>query len=118
MRPRKKTGALEPNRDEARPSPDGAFSPAPTGTTMTTIVCKETRQRIALLARASDLFERFGCLLPVAIAFLNGWPTEVKTYQEFVESGAWHVFLSGALYQLAAFALGRAVSFAEAGLDP
>ena len=80
--------------------------------------CKETRQRIALFARASDLFDRFGCWLPFAIAFLNGWPTEVKTYQEFVETGAWHLFLSGALYQLAAFALRRAVSFAEAGLDP
>ena len=86
------------------------------GTTMTTAECKETRRRIALFAHASHLFERFGYLLPLAIAFLNGWPTEVKTYQEFVESGAWHVFLSGGLYHLAALALGRAVSFAEAEL--
>jgi len=85
---------------------------------MTIAECKETRQRIALFARASDRFERFGCWLPLAIAFLNGWPTEVKTYQEFVDGGAWHLFFSGALYQLAAFALRRAVSFAEAGLDP
>lgn len=85
---------------------------------MTTAECKQTRQRIELFARASDLFDRFGCWLPLAIAFLNGWPTEVKSYQEFVESGAWHLFLSGALYFLAAFALRRAVSFAAAGLAP
>jgi hypothetical protein len=85
---------------------------------MTIAECEETRQRIALFARASDLFERFGCWLPLAIAHLNGWPTEVRTYQEFVESGAWHLFLSGTLYFLAAFALRRAVSFAAAGLNP
>jgi hypothetical protein len=85
---------------------------------MTTIACKETRQRIALFARASDLFQRFGYVLPLAIAFLNGWPTEVKSYQEFVDSGAWHLFVSGGLYHLAAVALGHAVSFAQTGLDP
>ncbi|MFK4510168.1 hypothetical protein LPJ38_11995 [Bradyrhizobium daqingense] len=85
---------------------------------MTTAVCKETRRRIALLARASDLFDRFGCYLPLAIALLNGWPTEFKSYHDLVTTNAWQVFLSGALYCLAAFALRRAVSFAQAELDP
>lgn len=85
---------------------------------MTNAENREIRRRIALLARATDLFDRFGVSVPLAIAFLNGWPTEVKTYSEFVVGGAWKGFLSCILYQLAAFALRRAVSFATASLDP
>ncbi|WP_314962507.1 hypothetical protein [Bradyrhizobium cosmicum] len=85
---------------------------------MSTAECKETRRRIALLERLSDLFDRFGVSVPLAIAFLNGWPTEIKSYQELVASDAWKVFLSCALYALAAFALKRAVSFATTGLAP
>ncbi|MBR0854278.1 hypothetical protein [Bradyrhizobium liaoningense] len=79
---------------------------------------KQIRQRIALLERASVLFDRFGVSVPLAIAFLNRWPTEIKSYQDLVTSSAWKVFLSCALYELAAFALRRAVSYARAGLDP
>ena len=79
--------------------------------------CNETTQRIALLERVSDLFDRFGGLVPLAIAFLNGWPTEIKFYPDFVVGNAWKVFLSCILYQLAAFALRRAVTFASGSLD-
>jgi hypothetical protein len=85
---------------------------------MTDAEGKEIRRRIALLARATDLFDRFGVSVPLAIAFLNGWPTEIKFYPDFVVGDAWKVFLSCILYQLAVFALRRAVSFATASLEP
>ncbi|MBR1091199.1 hypothetical protein JQ621_27395 [Bradyrhizobium manausense] len=75
-------------------------------------------QRIALLERASALFDRYGASVPLTIAFLNGWPTEIKFYPELVVGNAWKVFLSLALYQLAALALRRAITFATAGLSP
>jgi hypothetical protein len=85
---------------------------------MTNVERQGIRHRAALLARAADLFDRFGTSVPLAIAFLNGWPTVIKFYPDFVVGEAWKVLLSCALYQLAAFALRRAVSFATAGLDP
>ncbi|PJG52587.1 hypothetical protein CVM73_24550 [Bradyrhizobium forestalis] len=85
---------------------------------MTKAEDKEIGRRVALFARAADLFDRLAVFLPLAIAFLNGWPTEVKSYQELVVSGAWKGFLSCALYQLAAFALKRAVEFAKSDLAP
>ncbi|WP_456620244.1 MULTISPECIES: hypothetical protein [unclassified Bradyrhizobium] len=85
---------------------------------MTDAGCRQIRQRIARFERASALFDRHGASVPFAIAFLNGWPTEIKFYPELVVGNAWKVFLSLALYQLAAFALRRAVSFATADLAP
>ncbi|MBB4374155.1 hypothetical protein GGD63_006984 [Bradyrhizobium sp. cir1] len=79
---------------------------------------KEIRQRLALLERASSLFDRLGVSVPLAIAFLNHWPTEIKSYQDLVTTNAWKIFLSCALYELAAFALRRAVKFASADLAP
>ncbi|WP_271582396.1 hypothetical protein [Bradyrhizobium sp. CCBAU 45389] len=88
------------------------------GTTMTEAESKQISRRIALLERASALFDRHGASVPFAIAFLNGWPTEIKFYPELVVGNAWKVLLSLALYQLAAFALRRAVSFATADFEP
>ncbi len=85
---------------------------------MTNAERKQIRQRIALLERASALFDRFGASVPLAIAFLNGWPTEIKFYPELVVGNAWKVFLSLGLYQLAAFALRRAISFATTDFAP
>jgi hypothetical protein len=85
---------------------------------MTNAGHKQIGQRIALLERASALFDRFGASVPLAIAFLNGWPTEIKFYPELVVGNAWKVFLSLALYQLAAFALRRAITFATADITP
>ncbi|MBR0970316.1 MULTISPECIES: hypothetical protein [Bradyrhizobium] len=85
---------------------------------MTNAGRKPIGQRIALLERASALFDRYGASVPLAIAFLNGWPTEIKFYPELVVGNAWKVFLSLALYQLAAFALRRAISFAAPDLAP
>ena len=85
---------------------------------MTSVERKEMRRRLALLERASALFDRFGVSVPLAIAFLNHWPTEIKSYQDLVTTEAWKIFLSCALYELAAFALRRAVKFAKAGLVP
>jgi hypothetical protein len=85
---------------------------------MTATERKQIKQRIALLERVSDLFDRFGSLVPLAIAFLNRWPTEVQLYPHWQVGEAWRFFLSLGLYSLAAFALRRAVSFATAGLDP
>jgi hypothetical protein len=85
---------------------------------MTNAGHKQIGQRIALLERVSALFDRFGASVPLAIAFLNGWPTEIKFYPELVVGNAWKVFLSLALYQLAAFALGRAITFATADITP
>jgi hypothetical protein len=85
---------------------------------MTAAERNEISQRIALLERASALFDRFGVSVPLAIAFLNHWPTEIKSYQDLVTTDAWKIFLSCALYELAAFALRRAVKFATADLAP
>jgi hypothetical protein len=85
---------------------------------MTAAERNQIKQRIALLERASDLFDRFGSLVPLGIAFLNRWPTEVQLYPHWQVGEAWRFFLSLGLYSLAAFALRRAVSFATAGLDP
>ena len=79
---------------------------------------KEIIQDTALLERASTLFDRFGDSVPLTIAFLNHWPTEIKFYPEFVVGNVWKVFLSFGLYQLAAFALRRAVKFAKSDLAP
>nr|QDF40167.1 hypothetical protein FJN17_22785 [Bradyrhizobium symbiodeficiens] len=49
---------------------------------MATAGCNETTQRIALLDRVSDLFDRFGGLVPLAIAFLNGWPNRRRRPSE------------------------------------
>jgi hypothetical protein len=85
---------------------------------MTNAEHRKIRQRIALLERASVLFDRHGALVPLVIAFLNGWPTEIKFYPELVVGNAWMVFLSLALYQPAAFALRRAIAFATADIEP
>ena len=85
---------------------------------MTSVERKEMRRRLALIERASALFDRFGVSVPLAIAFLNHWPTEIKSYQDLVTTDAWKIFLSCALYELAAFALRRAVKFATADLAP
>lgn len=77
----------------------------------------EIRRQIALLERANGLFGRFGSLIPTAIACLNTWPTEVEVYPHWQVGESWRFFLSLYLYWLAAFALGRAVSFAKAGLE-
>jgi hypothetical protein len=85
---------------------------------MTDLERKETSQRIALLERASALFDRFGTIVPVAIAFLNGWATEVQLYPQWQLGESWRFFLSLYLYWIASFALGRAVSFAKGSLEP
>ena len=40
----------------------------------------EISQRIALLECALVLFDWFGVSVPLAIAFLNHWPMEIKSY--------------------------------------
>jgi hypothetical protein len=85
---------------------------------MTAAEQHQISQRIALLERATALFWRFGSYIPLAIAFLNRWPTEVELYPHWQVGESWKFFLSGFLYWLAALALDRAVSFAKAGLDP
>ncbi|WP_210419121.1 hypothetical protein [Bradyrhizobium sp. NAS80.1] len=45
---------------------------------MTNAGRKQIRQWIALLERVSALFDRYGASVPLAIAFLNGWPTKVE----------------------------------------
>ncbi|WP_298880801.1 hypothetical protein [uncultured Bradyrhizobium sp.] len=79
---------------------------------------KEIDLRIALLERASALFDRFGGYIPMAIAFLNRWPTQVELYPHWQVGESWKFFLSCLLYFLASFALDRAVIFAKAGLEP
>ncbi|WP_445218121.1 hypothetical protein ACKWRH_40595 [Bradyrhizobium sp. Pa8] len=79
---------------------------------------KETSHSIALLEGASALFDRFGNTVPVAIAFLNGWPTEVQLYPQWQLGESWRFFLSLYLYWFASFALGRAVSFAKGSIAP
>ena len=85
---------------------------------MTNAERKEISRRIALLARASALFDRFGASIPVAIAFLNRWPTEVELYPHWQVGQSWKFFLSLFLYWLASLALERAINFAKAGLEP
>lgn len=85
---------------------------------MTNAERKQISRRIALLERASALFDRFGASVPVAIAFLNRWPTEVELYPHWQLGESWRFFLSLYLYWMASFALGRAVSFAKAELAP
>lgn len=85
---------------------------------MTNAERKQISQRIALLERASALFDRFGSSIPVAIAFLNRWPTEVELYPHWQLGESWRFFLSLYLYWLASFALGRAVSFAKGSIAP
>ncbi|MDI3565298.1 hypothetical protein [Bradyrhizobium sp. Arg816] len=79
---------------------------------------KEISLSIALLERAAALFDRFGNTVPVAIAFLNGWPTEVQLYPQWQLGESWRFFLSLYLYWFASFALGRAVSFAKGSIAP
>ncbi|OAF18964.1 hypothetical protein [Bradyrhizobium neotropicale] len=83
---------------------------------MTDAERKQISERIALLERASALFWRFGGWLPMAIAFLNGWPNEVQLYPWQVGE-SWRLFLSLFVYQFAGLALDRAISFAKASLD-
>lgn len=85
---------------------------------MTNVDRDQINQRIALLERASALFSRFGGSIPVAIAFLNRWPTQVELYPHWQVGESWKFFLSYSLYFLAWLALDRAISFAKAGLDP
>ncbi|WP_027545585.1 hypothetical protein [Bradyrhizobium sp. WSM2254] len=85
---------------------------------MTAAERKEISQRIALLERASALFDRFGTLVPMAIAFLNRWPTEVQVYPQWQVGESWRLFLSLYFYWLASFALSRAVSFAQKSIEP
>jgi hypothetical protein len=75
-------------------------------------------QRIALLERASALFNRFGGSIPVAIAFLNRWPTQVELYPHWQVGESWKFFLASFLYCLASRALDRAILFAKADLAP
>jgi hypothetical protein len=88
------------------------------GPTMIEAERNEIRLHLALLERANVLFGRFGTAIPVMIAFLNKWPTEVQVYPHWEVGESWRFILSIYLYWLASFALGRAVSFAKAGLEP
>jgi hypothetical protein len=85
---------------------------------MTNAERKEISRRIALLERAAALFDRFGTLVPVAIAFLNHWPTEVQLYPQWQVGESWRFFLSLYLYWFASFVLGRAISFAKESVEP
>ena len=85
---------------------------------MTNAEHNQINRRIALLERASALFDRFGGYVPMAIAFLNRWPTQVELYPHWQVGESWKFFLSCLLYFLASLALDRAVIFAKAGLDP
>ena len=85
---------------------------------MATAGSKAINQHIALFERAVELFDRFGPIVPVVIAFLNGWPTEVQLYPEWQLGESWRFVLSVHLYWLASFALGRAVVFAKGSIVP
>ncbi|MCS3926961.1 hypothetical protein M2175_001992 [Bradyrhizobium elkanii] len=85
---------------------------------MTNAGRKEISHGIALLERASALLDRFGNIVPVAIAFLNGWPTEVQLYPQWQLGESWRFFLSLYLYWFASYALSRAVSFAKGSIAP
>ncbi|QOZ50923.1 hypothetical protein [Bradyrhizobium sp. CCBAU 53338] len=78
----------------------------------------QINRRIALLERATALFGRFGGLIPMAVAFLNRWPTQVELYPHWQVGESWKVFLSLYLYWFAWLALGRAISFAKGSLAP
>jgi hypothetical protein len=85
---------------------------------MTAAERNQIKQRIALLERATALFDRFGSLVPVAIAFLNHWPTEVQLYPQWQVGESWRFFLSLYLCWFASFALSRAIGFAKGGIEP
>ncbi|MCP3392662.1 hypothetical protein NLM27_28345 [Bradyrhizobium sp. CCGB12] len=85
---------------------------------MTDAERKRISERIALLERASALFDRFGTIVPVSIAFLNHWPTEVQLYPQWQLGESWRFFLSLYLYWFASFALSRAISFAKGSVVP
>lgn len=85
---------------------------------MTDLERMQINQRIALLERASALFDRFGGLIPVVIAFLNHWPTQVELYPHWQVGESWRFFLSLFLYWLASLALSRAVDFAKGSIEP
>ncbi|UVO37895.1 hypothetical protein KUL72_05775 [Bradyrhizobium arachidis] len=85
---------------------------------MTNAERNQINRRIALLERATALFGRFGGLIPMAVAFLNRWPTQVELYPHWQVGESWKVFLSVYLYWFAWLALGRAISFAKASLAP
>lgn len=85
---------------------------------MTNAERKQINQRIALLERATALFGRFGGLIPMAVAFLNKWSTQVELYPHWQVGESWKVFLSFYLYWFAWLALGRAISFAKGSIDP
>ncbi|MBR0825264.1 hypothetical protein JQ596_06935 [Bradyrhizobium manausense] len=84
---------------------------------MTNARRKQIKNRLALLERASMLFGRYGALVPLAIAYLRGWPTHVELYPNTQIGESWKVFLSLFLYWLAALALERAVSFVQRSLE-
>lgn len=84
---------------------------------MTDIRRKQIENRLALLERASMLFSRFGYVVPMAIAYLRGWPTHVELYPHTQIGESWKVFLSLFLYWLAELALERAVSFAQRSFE-
>jgi hypothetical protein len=54
----------------------------------------------------------------MAIAFLNKWPSEVELYPHWQVGESWKLFLSLYLYWFAWLALGRAISFAKASIQP
>jgi hypothetical protein len=85
---------------------------------MTNAERTQINQRIALLERASALFDRFGGLIPVVVAFLNHWPTQVELYPHWQVGESWKFFLSSFLYFLASLALDRAVNFAKGSIEP
>lgn len=85
---------------------------------MTMTERNETNHRFAVFERATALFDRFGTIVPVAIAFFNGWPTEVQLYPQWQLGESWRFFLSLYLYWGASFALNRAVLFAKRGIVP
>ncbi|MBR0685821.1 hypothetical protein JQ612_29325 [Bradyrhizobium manausense] len=85
---------------------------------MTNAERKQIDQRIALLESVSALFDRFGGFIPMAIAFLNRWPTKVELYPHWQVGESWKFFLGCFLYFLASLALSRAIIFAKAGLKP
>jgi hypothetical protein len=84
---------------------------------MTNAEHKQITQRIAFLERATALFGRFGGLIPMAVAFLNKWPTQVELYPRWQVGESWKFFLSVYLYWFAWLALDRAIKFAKAEFD-
>ena len=78
---------------------------------------KQIRQRAMMLQRASEAFARFGALIPMAIAFVRGWPLEVELYPHWQVGESWKVFLGLFVYWLAALALERSAFLAVTSLD-